>query len=78
MFKRFINEREFIITAYQRGSIKLFKDGSLGARTALMSAPYHDDKSTKGVESISNKLWIKYVLVLQKNRLPVAYSLHRR
>ncbi len=31
------------------GPLKLFVDGSLGARTALMNAPYADDNSTTGI-----------------------------
>jgi predicted amidohydrolase YtcJ len=31
------------------GSIKVFADGSLGARTAALHKPYMDDKTTKGV-----------------------------
>jgi predicted amidohydrolase YtcJ len=31
------------------GSIKIFADGSLGARTAALHKPYADDKTTKGV-----------------------------
>jgi predicted amidohydrolase YtcJ len=30
------------------GNVKLFADGSLGARTAALSQPYHDDPSTAG------------------------------
>ena len=36
-----------------RGSLKLFKDGSLGARTALMKHEYQDDPGNFGVEVIS-------------------------
>lgn len=35
--------------------IKVFADGSLGARTALLSRPYADDPSTKGVAVISKE-----------------------
>lgn len=35
------------------GPLKMFVDGSLGARTALMRAPYADDNSTKGIECMS-------------------------
>ncbi|MBU9714659.1 amidohydrolase [Evansella tamaricis] len=31
------------------GSVKIFADGALGGRTALLSEPYSDDKSTQGV-----------------------------
>ncbi len=38
-----------------KGTLKLFKDGSLGARTALMLKNYNDDPGTKGVEALSDK-----------------------
>ena len=38
------------------GPLKLFKDGSLGARTALMRHEYHDDPGNYGVESLSDGL----------------------
>lgn len=38
-----------------RGALKLFKDGSLGARTALMLKDYEDAPGTKGVEALSDK-----------------------
>ncbi len=37
-----------------KGALKLFKDGSLGARTALMSRPYDDDPTTCGVAALSD------------------------
>ncbi|MGI6075949.1 MAG: amidohydrolase [Pyramidobacter sp.] len=38
-----------------RGSLKLFKDGSLGARTALMRHQYLDDPGNFGVESLPSE-----------------------
>lgn len=35
------------------GPLKLFVDGSLGARTALMRQPYHDDPSTRGIATLT-------------------------
>jgi predicted amidohydrolase YtcJ len=35
------------------GPLKLFKDGSLGARTALMRRDYADDPGNRGVEALS-------------------------
>lgn len=35
------------------GPLKMFVDGSLGARTALMRSPYHDDPSTKGIATLT-------------------------
>lgn len=37
------------------GPLKLFVDGSLGARTALLRSPYRDDPSTSGVATLSDE-----------------------
>lgn len=37
------------------GPIKLFKDGSLGARSSLMRRPYADDPTTVGVERLKDE-----------------------
>ena len=34
---------------YKNGPLKILADGSLGARTAKLSAPYHDDASAEGI-----------------------------
>lgn len=36
---------------YSKGALKLFKDGSLGARTALMSTGYNDAPDETGVDA---------------------------
>jgi predicted amidohydrolase YtcJ len=38
-----------------KGALKLFKDGSLGARTALMTNDYKDEPGTKGVEALTDE-----------------------
>jgi len=38
-----------------KGALKLFKDGSLGARTALMLRDYEDAPGNKGVAALNNK-----------------------
>lgn len=38
-----------------KGVLKLFKDGSLGARTALMLEDYKDDPGNKGVSALSDE-----------------------
>ncbi len=40
---------------YRLGPLKLLIDGSLGARTAWLSRPYHDDPSTSGVATYDLK-----------------------
>lgn len=37
------------------GPLKLFKDGSLGGRSAKMSRDYRDDPGNRGVETLSNE-----------------------
>jgi len=59
-FKKYI-ETEYKTGKYDekflsRGSLKLFKDGSLGARTAYLSREYEDAPGTKGVEALSDQL----------------------
>ncbi len=34
---------------YKNGPLKILADGSLGARTAKLSVPYHDDPAAKGI-----------------------------
>ncbi len=34
---------------YKNGPLKILADGSLGARTAKLSAPYHDDPAAEGI-----------------------------
>ncbi|MBP1924738.1 putative amidohydrolase YtcJ [Sedimentibacter acidaminivorans] len=58
-FKKYLNT-EFINGKYDekflsRGALKLFKDGSLGARTALMLNEYKDSPGNKGVEALNDK-----------------------
>lgn len=65
-FKNIEDFSEYIGTEYKtgkydekflsRGSLKLFKDGSLGARTAYLSRDYEDSPGTKGVEALSDEL----------------------
>lgn len=58
-FKEFL-DTEFKMGKYDNkilslGPLKLFKDGSLGARTALMRNEYSDDPGNYGVEAISGE-----------------------
>jgi predicted amidohydrolase YtcJ len=50
------------------GPLKLFKDGSLGARTATLRAPYLDDPGNTGVEAMS---------AAQVDAMMAAAALHR-
>lgn len=53
------------------GSVKLFKDGSLGARTATMRGGYLDDPGNFGVESISGEDMDQYCRIADKYNLQV-------
>lgn len=58
-FRDYIEKGEYAKGSYPEdswltlGPLKLFKDGSLGARTALMRNDYRDDPGNKGIEWIS-------------------------
>lgn len=49
------------------GPLKLFKDGSLGARTATMRNEYLDDPGNFGVEALSDTLMNKLVQLAAEN-----------
>jgi predicted amidohydrolase YtcJ len=40
---------------FRVGGVKLFLDGSLGARTAALNQPYHDDPTTTGMLTMSSE-----------------------
>ncbi|MDG5787009.1 amidohydrolase [Evansella sp. AB-P1] len=53
-------------------SIKIFADGALGGRTALLKEPYWDDPSTNGVAIHSYETLLKIVENARKLNMPVA------
>ncbi len=57
---------------YRIVCIKLFTDGSLGARTAALRNPYNDCPSTKGIEIMTQDEINELVLLSHKNYCPVA------
>ena len=57
---------------YRIVCIKLFTDGSLGARTAALRNPYNDDPSTRGIEIMPQDEINEMVLLSHKNNCPVA------
>jgi predicted amidohydrolase YtcJ len=48
--QNFINEGQYITPRMTVRSIKIYADGSLGSRTALLKEPYSDDPSTYGIQ----------------------------
>ena len=57
---------------YRLGPIKLLADGSLGARTAYMSRPYHDDSATRGIACYTAEELEAIVLLCHQQRRAVA------
>ncbi|MPM71546.1 hypothetical protein SDC9_118512 [bioreactor metagenome] len=49
----------------------MFKDGSLGARTALLSQPYADDPLNHGIDALPDEEMDKYCALAAKHRLQV-------
>ena len=52
---------------YRLGPIKLLSDGALGARTAYLSRPYHDDPSTQGIACFTQAELDDIVELCQQN-----------
>lgn len=76
-FKEYIGTGEFTKGKYQEdswltlGPLKLFKDGSLGARTALMSSEYKDAPNTKGEVWVTEKEMMEYCQLADKTDMQV-------
>jgi len=49
------NSKSYDEKFFSKGALKLFKDGSLGARTALLKNHYNDANGEFGVEALSDK-----------------------
>lgn len=57
---------------FKMGPVKLFKDGSLGGRTAYMRNPYNDAPETEGIETITVEDMDAFVQAAADNGLQVA------
>lgn len=66
-----VYKSDFFNDTFQRGAIKVFKDASLGARTAFLSQPYHDDSNVYGVEAISREEMDEICAFADKNNIQV-------
>ena len=64
----FLSGNEYI----EFGAMKIFADGALGGRTALLSYPYADDPSTRGVSIHTNARLLELVKKARKYELPIA------
>lgn len=56
---------------HRLSALKLYKDGSLGARTALLRRPYHDDPTSCGVDTLPNEKMKALGLIAKKHNLPL-------
>lgn len=66
MYTGFGNDR------LQIGAVKIFADGALGGRTALMSEPYQDDRNNFGFEIHSQESLYHIVSQAKYHNMPVA------
>lgn len=57
---------------FKIGPLKLLTDGSLGARTALMSEPYNDDPSVKGIQTFDKDTLNEIVNYASSHQMQVA------
>lgn len=57
---------------FRTGPIKIVGDGALGARTALLSRPYHDDPSTCGLPVYSREALTEMLCFAHANGLQTA------
>lgn len=55
---------------FRIGPLKLIADGSLGARSAAMKEPYHDDPTTKGVMNYSVDEMNAFILLANQYNMP--------
>lgn len=64
---------------YSKGCLKLFKDGSLGARTAHLNEEYNDDKGNFGVEGLSDEKLQKLCdLAVENNTQVITHAIGDR
>ena len=54
------------------GLLKMYADGSLGARTAFMRKPYADDPSTSGIPTMSEEALMEFIGLAEKNDIQTA------
>lgn len=76
-FEEYLTRGEYAVGEYKKGSwltlgpLKLFKDGSLGARTGLMSHGYVSDPENHGLEWINVEDMDRYCQLAKEHNLQV-------
>lgn len=77
-FREFVESGDYRNGRYEKpgwltlGPLKLFKDGSLGARTAMIRNGYQDDPGNYGVETNSNDVMSRYCKIAADAGIPIA------
>ena len=73
-FKEFLNDdrRHIHTDSLSMGPLKMLQDGSLGARTAALSQPYHDDASTSGMIVIPQKTLEDFLTLAKEHNMGAA------
>jgi predicted amidohydrolase YtcJ len=61
--------RETWVNGFRVGGIKIFLDGSLGARTAALGDPYHDDPGSSGMLTTSSEQLSSIIMKTRKSGL---------
>ncbi|HCW73134.1 MAG TPA: amidohydrolase [Clostridiaceae bacterium] len=54
------------------GLLKMYADGSLGARTAFMRKPYADDPSTTGIPTMTEESLLEFIGIAEDNDIQTA------
>lgn len=57
---------------FRIGPLKQFTDGSLGARTALLSEPYSDDPGTTGIQSFEKEALRAFMALAEQHDMQIA------
>lgn len=71
-FEEMMEHASYLEPFVDPGPMKIFADGSIGGRTALLSKPYNDDPSTVGVAIHSNEELKRLVSIARKHGEAVA------
>ncbi|WP_281862740.1 amidohydrolase [Planomicrobium okeanokoites] len=71
-FEEMMENASYVEPFVDPGPMKIFADGSIGGRTALLSKPYNDDPSTSGVAIHSDEELKRLVSVARKHGEAVA------
>ncbi|MFD1030826.1 amidohydrolase [Metaplanococcus flavidus] len=71
-FEEMMENASYLEPFVDPGPIKIFADGSIGGRTALLSKPYNDDPSTDGVAIHSDEELQRLVSVARKHGEAIA------